>query len=59
TITDRIVIKPGVVKVSYSNGYEIYINYTNKEFKDGLVVVPAESFKVVKANNPTNGVDSK
>ncbi|WP_372590227.1 DUF5696 domain-containing protein [Fervidobacterium pennivorans subsp. carthaginiensis] len=59
TITDRIVIKPGVVKVTYSNGYEIYINYTNEEFKDSLVVVPAESFKVVKSNNSTNGVGSK
>ncbi|UOE96815.1 DUF5696 domain-containing protein [Fervidobacterium islandicum] len=58
-IVDRIVLKPGVVKVVYDNGYEIYVNYTKEIYKDGSVTVPAESPKVVKSINSANGVGSK
>ena len=39
TIEDRVVLDLGVVKVSYSNGVDIYINYSNQTFSDQTVTV--------------------
>ncbi|MBI9009443.1 MAG: hypothetical protein JEZ05_05375 [Tenericutes bacterium] len=45
-ITARIVLDFGVVMVSYSNGVDIYINYTSSDYTDGLVTVEAMDYYV-------------
>ena len=47
TITAREVLALGVVKVTYSNGTSIYVNYTDSIQKvDGLEIL-AQNYKVV------------
>ncbi|MCM1307315.1 MAG: DUF5696 domain-containing protein [Butyrivibrio sp.] len=46
TIVEHEIIQEGVKKITYSNGAEIYVNYTSSEVKVGSVTVPAESFAV-------------
>jgi hypothetical protein len=48
TIEDRIVPAPGVVKVVYSNGKAIVVNYTGADFDDNGTTVPAKGFKVIE-----------
>jgi len=50
-IVERIVIKPGLVKVSYDNNYSIIVNYTKSAQSLGNFVVQPESFKVVYSKN--------
>jgi len=45
-ITSRIVLDFGIVKVSYSNGVDIYINYTSHIFNDGGITIPAMDYYV-------------
>lgn len=40
-ITARVVLDYGIVRVSYSNGVDIYINYTSKDYATGLISIPA------------------
>ncbi len=45
TIEDRVVLELGVVKVTYSNNVEIFINYTNTLYSaDGIVIPPLDYF---------------
>ena len=37
------VLQKGVVRVRYSNGVTVYVNYLNEEYRDGSVVVAAKS----------------
>ena len=37
------VLQKGVVRVRYSNGVTVYVNYLNEEYRDGSVVVSAKS----------------
>jgi len=39
-------LSSGVVKVTYSNGVEIYVNYTESDFTADGITVPALSYKV-------------
>ncbi|WP_448375832.1 DUF5696 domain-containing protein [Fervidobacterium sp.] len=55
-ITDRVVLKPGLVKVSYNNGYSIVVNYTKSLETIGNITVQPESFRVVYSRN---GADEK
>ena len=47
-IVDREVLETGIVKVTYENGTDIYVNYTNEEYviSSNKVVLPM-SFEVV------------
>ena len=45
-ITDYTVIKSGVVRVDYSNGTAIYVNYTGSDYTDGNVTVKAGGYSV-------------
>ena len=46
-IIKRVIIDAGFVKVSYSNGVIIYINYSGATKVDGIHQVEARSYKVV------------
>lgn len=48
SITSRVVLETGIVLVTYSNNVNIYINYTNKPYSSGSVIVNASDYKVVK-----------
>lgn len=50
SIVNREVIESGVVKVTYSNGNMIYVNYTNSEYVDPQtsVAVGSMNYKVVE-----------
>lgn len=48
TIENRQVLDWGVVKVDYSNGYKIIINYSQKSFKFGKTVVKPQSFFIYR-----------
>lgn len=54
-ITDRVVLKPGLVKVSYNNGYSIIVNYTEFLETIGNITVQPESFRVVYSRNGADG----
>ncbi|XMB72207.1 DUF5696 domain-containing protein [Mycoplasmatota bacterium WC30] len=45
-ISSRIVLDYGIVKVSYSNGVDIYINYTSHIFSEGGITIPAMDYFV-------------
>lgn len=44
-ITDHTIMDNGLVKVTYDNGYKIYVNYTQSELSADGVTVPALSYK--------------
>lgn len=46
TITEHAQLKPGVVKVSYSNGTSIYVNYTDQPVTVQDVQIGAKNFTV-------------
>ncbi len=46
-IVSREVISTGLVKVTYSNGVMIYVNYTYENLTDGEVSIEARSYEVV------------
>ena len=48
-VENREVLSTGFVLVSYSNGVKIYVNYNYTAQNDGLVAVPARSYKVVES----------
>ena len=45
-ITSRDVLDYGIVKVSYSNAVDIYINYTTNDFTVGSITVPSMDYYV-------------
>jgi len=45
-ITSRLVLDFGVVQVTYSNGVDIFINYTSSDFTTGAVTIPAMDYYV-------------
>ena len=45
-MTERTVMDYGVVKVGYSNGVDIWVNYTGRDYRSGSVVVKARGFAV-------------
>lgn len=49
-VLSRVTLESGFYKVSYSNGVEIYINYTNNPLIDGSTIVLARNYKVVMPN---------
>ncbi len=49
SIENREVIQTGLVLVTYSNGVQIYINYNYTSQTDGLITIPARSYKVVES----------
>lgn len=50
TITNRESLSNGIVKVSYSNGVKIYINYTSSKYKNNEVSVLPLSCVAVRGN---------
>jgi hypothetical protein len=50
-ILSRITLSHGFYKVSYANGVEIYINYTNQTLTDGLIQVLPRNYKVVMSDD--------
>lgn len=42
-ITEHRVIKDGIVRVKYSNGATVYVNYLNEDYNDGNITVKAKS----------------
>jgi len=51
SIVSRIAIQPGFYLVTYSNGVQIYINYTNETLVDNLHSVTARNYKVVLSDD--------
>lgn len=49
-VLSRVTIESGFYRVSYSNGVQIYINYTNNPLTDGSTIVQARNYKVVMPN---------
>jgi hypothetical protein len=45
-MTDRTVVDYGIVKVGYSNGIDIWVNYTGQDYRSGPVLVKARDFAV-------------
>jgi len=45
-ITDRVVIDFGLVKVTYSNGIDIYVNYTSQDALVGEIIIKAMDYYV-------------
>ncbi len=45
-IVDYTVLKSGIVKVDYSNGVSIYVNYTGADYVSGNVTVKAGGYSV-------------
>lgn len=46
TIEDREVLREGVVRVTYSNGVEIYVNYLGTDYEADGVMIPAQDYLV-------------
>ncbi len=46
SIVNRKVISDGVIKVSYDNGYEIYVNYTSQDYLLNGEVIEAKNYVV-------------
>jgi len=46
-MTDRKVVNYGIVKVSYSNGIDIWVNYTSQDYRSGSIHVKAHDFAVM------------
>lgn len=42
-IEEHRVLQKGVVRVRYSNGVTVYVNYLNEEYRDGTAAVAAKS----------------
>jgi len=50
-IVGREMLAPGVVKVMYANGVEIFVNYSSKPFEYNGTIIPYEDFLVRGRNN--------
>ena len=46
-VVERLVLSPGVVKNTYSNGVVIYVNYSGNPYVDGLVTIDALDYEVI------------
>ncbi|MBO1004831.1 DUF5696 domain-containing protein [Pseudogracilibacillus auburnensis] len=46
TMEDRKVLDWGVVQVQYSNGTDIYVNYTENDYSHENFIIPAQDFLV-------------
>jgi hypothetical protein len=51
-ITGRTVLDYGIVKVSYDNGVDIWVNYTSGDYSDGTVTVKAQDVYVTGGDRP-------
>ena len=49
-IVGREMLAVGVVKVTYENGIEIFVNYTSEDFVYNGLIIPAEDFLVKGAS---------
>lgn len=47
SIDDREVLATGLVRVTYSNGVQIYINYQSNEVSSDGITIPAYDYRVV------------
>lgn len=50
TMESREVLARNVVKVSYSNGVDIYVNYTENDYDKNGITVPGKGFRVIEVN---------
>ena len=55
-IEEHRVLQKGVVRVRYSNGMTVYVNYLNEEYRDGSTVVAAKSGICVGDNTCSRAV---
>ncbi len=44
----REVLRSGVIRIDYDNGYAIYVNYTNSPFIDGSIIIEPFGFNVIE-----------
>lgn len=51
SVISRIALQPGFYLVTYDNGVQIYINYTNETLTDNLESVTARNYKVVLSDD--------
>ncbi|MBC1232618.1 DUF5696 domain-containing protein [Listeria booriae] len=51
TIERRDIIATGVVRVTYSNGTRVVVNYTKADYKLGNTMIAAKDFAVLKGDN--------
>ena len=49
TMEDREVLRAGVVRVTYSDGTAIYVNYSGESYTDGTVTVASQNYFVKEA----------
>ncbi|MGC8820781.1 MAG: DUF5696 domain-containing protein [Fervidobacterium sp.] len=54
-IVDRIVLEPGVVRVTYENDVSIVVNYTDESYKIDNYIVKPKSWLVIKSKRDSNG----
>ena len=47
SIENREVLQDGVVKITYNNGKNVYVNYLNREITVGNVTIDAKGYKVI------------
>jgi len=50
-IIDRQYIKEDIIKVCYTNGYSIIVNYTESSYIYKEFEIPAENFKLIEGRN--------
>lgn len=48
TIVDREVLGEGVIRVDYEGSTSIYVNYTDKPYKNNDLVIDPQSYKVIE-----------
>ncbi|WP_430535524.1 DUF5696 domain-containing protein [Listeria rocourtiae] len=51
TIEQRDIVATGIVRVTYSNGTRVVVNYTKEDYKIGNKTVAAKDFAILKGDN--------
>ena len=45
-ITDHEILGDGIAVTTYENGTKVYVNYTEVDYQDGAIKIPAREYVV-------------